>query len=112
MKPLTYRSPMNDKYLWVGKIDCGGEDLATMIDTDDFLITDYCTFKHGADGGGLQMEIDEIGEKMVRAFNCHDDLLAACEMLDLVERNGITHLIDIMPAVEAARAALAKANGE
>lgn len=39
------------------------------------------------------------------------DLLAACELLDLIARNGIGALIDIMPAVEAARAALAKAEG-
>ena len=39
------------------------------------------------------------------------DLLEACKLLGLIESNGITNFIDIMPAVEAARAAVAKAEG-
>lgn len=71
---LKYRSPLTDKYTEVGEVAiCGtgttadGEAIALMVDTDNF--TQFATFKHGSDGGGLQMEVDEIGRRLVACYN-------------------------------------------
>lgn len=44
----------------------------------------------------------------VEALNA--ELREACELLLHVAENGITHVIDVMPAVDAARAALARSS--
>lgn len=109
---LKYRSPMTDKYLEVGKIECKGYDLATMIDTDDFGGSDICTYKHGSDGGGLQTEVDEIGEKIVRAYNSHDELLAACERWVAYTENTSLPPTEATAAMRAMRLAITHAKGE
>lgn len=43
-------------------------------------------------------------------YDARSDALEACELLALADENGIDHRIDVMPAVEAARAAIAKAD--
>lgn len=53
----------------------------------------------------------ETKDERKRLAAAAPDLLDACQLLGLIEQNGIGHVIDVMPAVLAARAAIAKAKG-